>query len=192
MLIRGCLEGKTSSWDSFVKIFGSVAQNIIRKFRILDPSDHENIVQNVFIKLLRGGLENFQGKTEFEFLKYFKMIVINEGNSYLKSQKRNKGQVSINGEVLEGISLKEHIADPNPYSRPDVVVETKEILDLITGILKTFPFIDRELFVLKCKDYKDEEVKEILGVPLGTVASKYSRIKTKIREELESKHFIRL
>ena len=60
LLIRGCLEGKTSSWDSFVKVFGSVAQNIVRKFRILDPSDHENIVQNVFIKLLRGGLENFQ------------------------------------------------------------------------------------------------------------------------------------
>lgn len=185
LLIRGCLEGKTSSWDSFVKIFGSVAQNIIRKFRILDPSDHENIVQNVFIKLLRGGLENFQGKTEFEFLKYFKMIVINEGISYLKFQQRSKDQVSLNGEVLEGISLKELIADPNPDSRPDVAAETKELLDLITGILKTFPFMDRQLFVLKFKGYKDEEVKEILGVPLGTVASKYSRIKTKIHEELE-------
>lgn len=171
LLIRGCLEGKASSWNSFVKMYGGVAQNIARKFRILDPSDHENIVQNAFIKLLRRGLENFQGKTEFEFLKYFKIIVTNEGISYLKSEQRGTDQISLNGEVLEGIPLRELIADPNPDSRPDVAAEAGEILDLITRILETFSLTDRQLFILKFKGYKDEEVKEILGVPLGTVAS---------------------
>ena len=51
--------------------------------------------------------------------------------------------------------------------------------------VKTFPLVDQQIFIMKFKGYKDEEIKEILGVPLGTVASKFSRIKTKIAEELE-------
>jgi len=186
LMIRGCLGGEARAWDNFVKEFGSVAENITRKFTNLASYDRENIIQNVFVKLLRGGLEDFQGTTKYEFLKYFKKIVINEGISYFKSQRRSREDVSLNGEVLEGLSLKELISDPNPYSRPDLTVEEKEALDLITTVLKDFPLVDQQIFIMKFKGYKDEEIKEILGVPLGTVASKFSRIKTKIVEELET------
>lgn len=185
LIIRGCLGGEARAWDNFVKEFGSVAENIIRKFTNLASYDRENIIQNVFVKLLRGGLEDFQGTTKYEFLKYFKKIVINEGISYFKSQRRSKEEISLNGEVLEGLYLKELISDPNPYSRPDLTVEEKEALNLIATVLKAFPLADQQIFIMKFKGYKDEEIKEILGVPLGTIASKFSRIKTKMAEELE-------
>jgi len=185
LVIQRCLGGEARAWDNFVKEFGSVAENITRRFTNLAPYDRENIIQNVFVKLLRGGLEDFQGTTKYEFLKYFKRIVINEGISYFKSQRRSKEDISLNGEVLEGLSLKELISDPNPYSRPDLTLEEKEVLNSIATVLKTFPLADQQIFIMKFKGYKDEEVKEILGVPLGTVASKFSRIKTKIAEELE-------
>ena len=184
LMIRGCLGGEARAWDNFVKEFGSVAENIIRKFTNLASYDRENIIQNVFVKLLRGGLEDFQGTTKYEFLKYFKKIVINEGISYFKSQRRSKEEISLNGEVLEGLYLKELISDPNPYSKPDLTVEEKEALNLIATVLKAFPLADQQIFIMKFKGYKDEEIKEILGVPLGTVASKFSRIKTKMVEEL--------
>jgi len=185
LIIRGCLGGEARAWDNFVKEFGSVAENIIRKFTNLASYDRENIIQNVFVKFLRGGLEDFQGTTKYEFLKYFKKIVINEGISYFKSQRRSKEEISLNGEVLEGLYLKELISDPNPYSRPDLTVEEKEALNLIATVLKVFPLADQQIFIMKFKGYKDEEIKEILGVPLGTIASKFSRIKTKMAEELE-------
>jgi RNA polymerase sigma-70 factor (ECF subfamily) len=185
LVIQGCLKGEARAWNNFVKEFGSVAQNITRKFTNLAPYDRENIVQNVFVKLLRGGLQDFQGTTKYEFLKYFKKIVINEGISYFKTQRRSKEDISLNGEVLEGLSLKELISDQNPHSRPDLTVEEKEVLNLISTILKAFPLADQQIFIMKFKGYKDEEIKEILGVPLGTVASRFSRMKTKVAEELE-------
>ena len=185
LVIRGCLAGEAPAWDNFVKEFGSVAENITRKFTNLAPYDRENIIQNVFVKLLRGGLEDFQGTTKYEFLKYFKKIVINEGISYFKSQRKAKENISLNGEVLEGLSLNELISDQNPHSRPDLAMEEKEALNLIATVLKAFPLADQQIFIMKFKGYKDEEIKEILGVPLGTVASKFSRIKTKIAEQME-------
>jgi len=185
LVIQGCLKGEARAWDNFVKEFGSVADNITRKFSNLPRYDRENVIQNVFVKLLRGGLEDFQGTTKYEFLKYFKKIVINEGISYFKTQRTSKEDISLNGEVLEGLSLKELISDQNPHSRPDLTVEEKEVLNLIGTVLKSFPLADQQIFIMKFKGYKDEEIKEILEVPLGTVASKFSRIKTKIAEELE-------
>ena len=84
-VIEGCLRGEERAWYTFAKEFGSMAENILRKFSDLSFHDRENIIQNVFVRLLKGGLDNFQGSTKYEFFKYFKRIVINEAISYSKS-----------------------------------------------------------------------------------------------------------
>lgn len=183
-VIEGCLREEEGAWNIFAKEFGSMADNILRKFSDVASQDRENIIQNVFIKLLKGGLRNFQGSTKYEFFKYFKTIVIHEGISYLKSEGRDNGSISLNGEDLEGLSLKDLIPNQDPFSRPDLTTEGKETLDNIQKIMVEFPLLDQQIFWMKVQGYKDEEIKKILGIPLGTVASKYSRIRTKIIEVL--------
>ena len=184
LVIEGCLREEEQSWNIFVKEFGSMADNIIRKFSDLALHDRENIIQNVFIKLFKGGLNNFQGSTKYEFFKYFKTIVIHEGISYLKSEGKDKGDISLNGEDSEGLSLKDLIPNQDPLSRPDLTAEGKEVLGIIQKAMVEFPLLDQQIFWMKVQGYKDEEIKKILGIPLGTVASKYSRIRTKIIEIL--------
>jgi len=184
LVIEGCLRREERSWNTFVKEFGSMAENILRKFSDLAPQDRENIIQNVLIKLFKGGLNNFQGSTKYEFFKYFKTIVIHEGISYLKSERKDKGNISLNGEDSEGLSLKNLIPNQDPLSRPDSTAEGKEVLDIIKKVMEGFPLLDQQIFWMKLQGYKDEEIKNILGIPLGTVASKYSRIRTKIIEVL--------
>jgi len=184
LIIEGCIRGEERAWNVFVKEFGSMAENILRKFSDLASHDRENIIQNVFIKLIKGGLSNFHGSTKYEFFKYFKTIVINEGISYVKSKEKNKDDVSLNGEDSEGISLKDLIPTKDPSSRPDLTAEGRELLDIIKKIMEGFPLLDQQIYWMKLQEYKDEEIKKILGIPLGTVASKYSRIRTKIIEEL--------
>jgi len=184
LVIEGCLRGEEQSWNIFVKEFGSMAENIIRKFSDLPPHDRENIIQNVFIKLFKGGLNNFQGSTKYEFFKYFKTIVIHEGISYLKSEGKDKGDISLNVEDSEGLSLKDLIPNRDPLSRPDLTAEGKEVLAIMQKAMLEFPLLDQQIFWMKVQGYKDEEIKKILGIPLGTVASKYSRIRTKIIEIL--------
>jgi RNA polymerase sigma factor (sigma-70 family) len=180
LVIERCLRGEERAWNIFVKEFGSMAENILRKFSDLAPQDRENIIQNVFVRLLKGGLSNFQGSTKYEFFKYFKTIVINEGISYLKSEGKDKGNVSLNDEDSEGLSLKDFIPNQDPLSRPDLTAEGKEALNIIQKCMESFPLLDQQIFWMKLQGYKDEEIRKILEIPLGTVASKYSRIRTKI------------
>lgn len=184
LVIEGCLREEERAWNTFAKEFGSMAENILRKFSDLVPQDRENIIQNVFIKLFKGGLSNFHGSTKYEFFKYFKTIVIHEGISYLKSEGKDKENISLNGEDSEGLSLKDLIPNQDPLSRPDLTAEGKEVLDSIQKVMEEFPLLDQQIFWMKLQGYKDEEIKKILGIPLGTVASKYSRIRTKIVEAL--------
>ena len=184
LVIEGCIRGEEPAWNTFVKEFGSMAENILRKFSGVVPHDRENIIQNVFVKLFKGGLSNFQGSTKYEFFKYFKTIVIHEGISYLKSEGKDKGNISLNGEDSAGVSLKELIPNQDPLSSPDLIVEGKEVLKIIQKVIEGFPLLDQQIFWMKLHGYKDEEIKKILGIPLGTVASKHSRIKTKIIDAL--------
>ena len=180
LVIEGCLREEEQAWNTFAKEFGSMAENILRKFSDFALQDRKNIIQNVFIKLFKGGLSNFHGSTKYEFFKYFKTIVIHEGISYLKSGGKDKEYVSLNGEDSEGLSLKDIIPNEDSLSRPDLTVEGKETLGIIQKVMEGFPLLDQQIFWMKLQGYKDEEIKKILGVPLGTVASKYSRIRTKI------------
>jgi len=54
LVIEGCVGGEERAWNTFVNEFGSMAENILKKFSDLIPHDRENIIQNVFIKLLEG------------------------------------------------------------------------------------------------------------------------------------------
>lgn|GEM_PF-441367 len=185
LLIEKCIKDEKHAWNIFVKQFASIADNILQKFSDMELSDREDIIQNVFIKLLRGGLSNFKGTTKYEFLKYFKTIVINEAVSYLKSNKNEKSLVSLDDEQAEGISIVDMIPNDDPLSRPDVVAEEKDALDAIRRIVETFPLLDQQIFWMKLKGQKDEEIAKILHVASGTVASKYSRLKEKIKNVLE-------
>jgi DNA-directed RNA polymerase specialized sigma24 family protein len=100
----------------------------------------------------------------------------------LKSEGKDKGDISLNGEDSEGLSLKDLIPNGDPLSRPDLTAEGKEVLGIIQKAMVEFPLLDQQIFWMKVQGYKDEEIKKILGIPLGTVASKYSRIRTKIIE----------
>lgn len=188
LLIEGCIRGEERAWYTFAKEFGSMAENILRRFSDLSFQDRKDIIQNVFIRLLKGGLSKFQGSTKYEFFKYFKIIVINEGISYVKSKGRDKKDASLNGEVnggnSEGPPLKLKDLIPNQDSRPDLVAEEREYLDRIKKVVEKFPLLDQQIFFMKINGYKDEEVKKFLNIPLGTVASKYSRIRSKVTEEL--------
>lgn len=190
LVIERCIRGEESAWTNFVKEFGSMAENILRKSSGVTPHDRENIIQNVFFKLFKGGLRNFKGATKYEFFKYFKAIVIHERISYLKSEGRYRKEVplneegQINEEGAEGSSLNNLTLIQDDQSRPDLVAERKEVLKIIQKVMEGFPLLDQQVFWMKLQGYKDEEIKKVLSIPLGTVASKYSRIKTKIVEAL--------
>jgi RNA polymerase sigma factor (sigma-70 family) len=179
--IEKCLKNEEGAWRQFFKEYWSIAHNILRgRFNRLSLQDNEDIIQNVFKKLIKGGLANFRGTSKYEFLKYFKTIVINEGIDYLDIRRKHGEDVLSNKREDEGSDYEE--SDPSPS--PSEEVERNQIIDLVEKHLAQFPLVDREVFVMKVNGYKDREIGEILKISIGTVASKYSRLREKLSEAL--------
>ncbi|MCX5816563.1 MAG: sigma-70 family RNA polymerase sigma factor [Proteobacteria bacterium] len=190
--IERCLAGDGDAWKGFVKDFAPLGKNILLRSFDFKPVEQDDILQNVFVKLVNGGFKHFRGTSEYEFLKYFKTIVINEARSHITSENKTKGTIQLNGEMnldgrtdgQDGLLLMDTIQDPDKNSRPDYAIEDRDLLEKAAGIMKTYPLLDQEIFLMKVKGYKDEDIKTILKIPTGTVASKYSRIRARIAEEL--------
>jgi RNA polymerase sigma-70 factor, ECF subfamily len=186
-----CKKGDSKSWEKFIKLYGPLAQAIARRYFSLTLEDIENITQNVFIKLFEGGLAHFRGTTEFEFRAYYKTIVLNEAKTYLQKEKRWKDKVEdlflISDESVEDNILTknpiENIEYPSP--KPDQIAEGKEIILIIEKSLQNISLRERQLFLLKLKGYKEKDISQIIGIPMGSVASSYSRIIEKIQKSLK-------
>ncbi len=192
LLIGQCLEGDAGAWRFFVKEFSSVAKNIIGASSQLPAEGQDDVIQNIFMKLVKGGLGNFKGTSKYEFLRYFKTIVLNETKSYLASKKGDNRTMSIDEPLFQGpdpdesnpVTLGETIHETKRTAVPGALLEERDLLERVAHILKDEPLLDKQVFLMKVEGYKDEEIKHILQMPLGTVASKFSRIRERIRERL--------
>lgn len=196
LIIEKCNAGDGDAWKLFVKDFAPLAKNIITHHFEIKPLEQEDIIQNVFIKLIGGGFKHFRGTSHYEFLKYFKTIVINETKSHITSENKIKEKLRLNDGLgvnsqkddlnagCDDLTFIDTVKDEDKSSRPDCVAEKRDLLGKVSEIIRNYPLIDQEIFMMKVKGYKDEDVKTILKIPIGTVASKYSRMRTKIMEEL--------
>lgn len=185
-VIRGCLSGSETAWSAFFTEYAPIAMNILaRKLGNLSLEEKEDIVQNTFSKLLSGGLKSFRGSTRYEFLAYFKRIVTNEAFSYLKSGKELKNAVSLDQETdcgqleLRGLAVRD--GNREPYAG----AKKHEQLRTITTVLEGSTVETKQMILMKIEGYKDREIADILGISPGTVASRYARIKARVKKLLD-------
>lgn len=190
-IITLCKTGDPKAWEGFIKMYGPLAQNIVRKYCPVGFEDLENITQNVFIKLYEGGMVHFRGTTLYEFRAYYKTIVLNETKTYLKNENRWKDKIedcfpSLDNQDEELLFTKNPIENIEHQSpKPDQIAEEKEIAKIVDKVLEKFSLVERQVFLLKLKGYKEKEIGKILGIPMGSVASSYSRMVEKIQELLK-------
>jgi RNA polymerase sigma factor (sigma-70 family) len=174
--IGRCISGDGPSWDTFFSKYGSIAKQILNKnYPFLSPDENDDIIQNIFIKLTNGGLKNFNGTTVYEFLAYFRKIAANEAFTCLRYKKRREREISIDPESdsdNENTPSAPILADNNII--PDRAAEVK---DLLERVLEGLSIEEKQILVFKAEGYKDHEIAELLGIPMGTVASRYNRIK---------------
>ena len=184
-VVRGCLSGNGTAWSAFFTEYAPIAMNILsHRLGDLSLDEKEDIIQNTFSKLLKGGLKNFRGSTRYEFLAYFRRIVLNEALTYLKYGREWKDTASLDQErdrdQPESPQLEVHDGNPEAYAG----AKKHEQLQIITTVLEGSPVETKQVVLMKMEGYKDREIADILGISPGTVASKYSRIKEKVKKLL--------
>jgi RNA polymerase sigma factor (sigma-70 family) len=151
------------------------------RYSSLSSADHEDIIQNVSIKLINNGLTQFNGTTRYELLGYFRTITNREALTFLRQTVRQRSNTSLDQpfECDPESSLLDILQDDR--LDPETIAE---INDLYLHALEQLTIRERQILLYKIEGYKDREIAELLDISLGSVAGSYNRIKELLRQTL--------
>ncbi len=181
-LLERVLRREKEAWDTLVGRFSPLVWGVLGKFESLSRSEREELCQDVFVVLLERGLSSFRGQGEHEFRLYLRTIAENEAKSLLRRQGR---KLEVLDPFLPGEEEEEEgggVFLPNPGPGPEEEVAGREEWEKVRLCLGELSLEDQEIFWMRARGYAYEEMVEMLGLPLGTLASRYHRAREKVRE----------
>lgn len=172
-VINACQSGEKQAWAEFYRHFGRVAQGLLRRQGEFSAAELEDLIQEIMLRLYRGGLAQFKGTTIYEFLAYFKTIVLNTARTYWQSHRNRKAAYA---------NLTEQIRSSSAAAIP--FTDQVEIWESLRALLLSLPRIDREIILMKLQGLKNREISHRLAIPQGTVESKYFRTLERLRRQV--------
>lgn len=178
--IAGALAGDVNAFNDLVVKYQRLAYSVA--YRMLQAEDAAaDAVQDSFIKAYRA-LGGFKGGL---FKSWLLRIVVNTCYDVLRVQQRyvTEGIEDEAGRDDEEGRVAHALIDPG--ESPHAFVERMELSDWIEVGMRSLP-PDQRLVLLLCDvhGYAYEEIVEITGYPMGTVKSRISRARTKLRDFL--------
>ncbi len=184
-LIQQCRRGSSEALERLIIRYKDRIYNVI--LRICGNSeDAAELTQDTFVKIIEN-LGKFKGISSFYTWAF--RIAVNITLNY--RTRRNKRQASsldtvIDGYVQEKKALKDFLAGDESLE-PQVIVESRERRKLIFAALKKLDDNHKTIIVLRDIEGMDyTRIAYILDIELGTVKSRLSRARNKLRKILES------
>ncbi len=174
--IKQSLAGDINAFNQLVIKYQRLAYSVA--YRMLQSEDTAaDAVQDSFIKAYRA-LDGFKGGS---FKSWLLRIVVNTCYDVLRSQKRYTFEPI--GEEADEDEPVTRLVDSG--ESPQDYVERMELGELIELGIRSLP-PDQRLVLTLCDvhGYAYEEIAEITGFPMGTVKSRISRARTKLRDFL--------
>jgi RNA polymerase sigma-70 factor (ECF subfamily) len=190
--IQRAAAGDKQAWEALVAQYCPLVWRMLGKFDTLTRTEKEDLSHDVFVILLDTGLRAFRGTTVHEFRAYLKMITVNEAKSYLRRHGRRLELLDpfLVGNEEEGESPSAGSFLPDPYPGPEEQTAQQERVQGVLRCLQELPVLEQEIFWLEVRGHSYKEMTEMLGIPQGTVASKYYRAKARIEECLRKAGFL--
>jgi len=178
-IIARALEGEINAFNQLVLKYQNLAYSIA--YRVLqDEAASADAAQESFIKAFRA-LATFQGGS---FKSWLTRIVVNTCYDVLRLQQRRAT------DSLDDLPA-EH--DHVPYlvdqaEGPEAYAERMEMNHWLEQGIRALPVDQRTVLVLcDVHGYAYEEIAEFTGLPMGTVKSRISRARTRLRDFLLQK-----
>ena len=172
-LIDNAINGDIDSFEQLIKKHQQFAYNVALKY-LKDPADAEDATQEALIKAFRY-LKSFNKNSKFSTWLY--RIVINTCKDELRKQKNEQNNYSLNNEDNYIDAIEDESYEP---------LKNAENEELGKNLHKAIEQLDvnyKDVIILcDMKDYSYQEISDILEVPLGTVRSRISRGRKKLRK----------
>ena len=165
-LIKKAKRGDEESFEALILSCKGKAYNIA--FRYMgNEEDALDVMQESFIKIYRH-LDKFNGQSRFDTWVY--RIVVNTASDMLRKNKRNE-----HDDIL--IEIADH--DPGPEEQ----LEKKEESGYILSCLNRLADEHKEVLILRdINGFAYDEIAKMLDCSMGTVKSKISRARQKLKE----------
>jgi RNA polymerase sigma factor (sigma-70 family) len=137
----------------------------------------QDVVQETFIKAFHQ-MHKLRDGSKMEA--WLARIASNTALDFLRKRKRR------NETATEDVYIDEWVSKTQIASSVEQIVEDRYMISLVREQILTLSPEYRQVIVLKYEhDFKDEEIAQALGISLGTVKSRLSRAKQKLRLLLE-------
>ncbi len=175
-LIASAQKGDVRAFNQLVMLYQSMAYNVA--YRILGNSEAAaDATQDAFISAYKA-IGKFRGGS---FKAWILRITTNACYDLLRRKKRRPTE-SMDDLPVE----RDHIRYlHDPAEKPDELVERQELNRLLQQAIESLPEDQRMVLVLSdVQGLSYQEISDVVGVALGTVKSRLSRGRAKLRDYL--------
>jgi RNA polymerase sigma factor (sigma-70 family) len=146
------------------------------RWLVKDQSDAEDLVQETYLKALRG-FGSFQPGTNFRAWIYRILR-----NTFLSSLSTVERRMTVAMEAEE-----DSPALPTTFSTPESLLIERSGNEAVQCAIEQLPVIFRQVILLcDVEDASYREIANILSIPIGTVMSRLARARKIVRESLHS------
>ena len=165
-LIKRAQAGDEGSFEKLIESNKTKAYNLALSY-MKNEYDAQDVVQDSYIKIFRN-LKSFKGESSFDTWVY--RIVVNTCKDHLRKHKDN----------VVNLDQAYDLEDKGPG--PEEVMETKLTADLILKAMDFLTLDHREIIILRdIRGLTYEEIAFILDCSVGTVKSRLSRAREKLK-----------
>jgi RNA polymerase sigma-70 factor (ECF subfamily) len=139
-----------------------------------DREEAEDLVQEAYAKALKG-FSSFQLGTNFRAWMYRILR-----NTFLTSR---TGLKATRGQHLDLKEIEPELAAN--YDTPEAILVERSNRQLVQNAIDELPLHHREILILcEVEEMSYQDIAETLSIPIGTVMSRLSRARTRVRDSL--------
>ncbi|OQY04338.1 MAG: hypothetical protein B6I25_07050 [Planctomycetales bacterium 4572_13] len=184
-LIHRCQRGDSEAMSCLIVKYQDRIYNTILKI-CQNHDDAAELTQDTFVKVLEN-IGSFRGKSSF--YTWLFRVAVNHSLNYCK-RRFKLSPVSLdaeNDQIEEGKGkLAAVLADPNGVD-PAAVAQQKELSQMLVNLIGRLQQEHRVVLVLRdIEQMSYAEIAEVLQIETGTVKSRLSRARAKLRQLLET------
>jgi len=174
MLIISAKQGNKKAFESLVKKYQRNIYYLCRRMTGAHQSA-DDLSQETFVKAYFS-LSSF--KEKMNFFSWIRKIAVNSTLNYLKKRKKEQP-------LHKDTPANSFNPHSSLYEKPTNRLHQNELNAKLRESIKTLPHEQKSVFILKAfEDMTYKEISDSLNIPVGTVMSRLSRARQRLKSSL--------
>lgn len=188
VLVMRCWQGDSAAMEKLILKYQNRIYNVVLKI-CSDPDDAAELTQETFVKVIEN-IDDFQGRSGF-YTWVFRIAVNLTLNYCQRNARLGFSSLDSSPPKAEYSSqssrvLREFLSDDSSPD-PAAVAQNKELYEIAVESLMKLDDAQRAVIVLRdIEGMNYAQIAKVLDIELGTVRSRLSRGRSKLRQILEA------